>query len=238
MGANRQARQAGPQATNKVVLVGSGFVAGLIVGMVIMNFTGPSGQPGGSGAPAPITGGQQPGPDRVKLSRDIAQLEEIVRKDPNNYQAWVQLGNDFFDIGEAQKSVDAYSRALEIKDGDPNVLTDMGVMYRQLKDFPKAVAAFRRAAASSPTHPQSRMNLGVVLMHDLNDSKAAIEAWEDFLRVAPNDPNAENIRRSIEELRTKQGGGGAVGGAGGPGGVDLDKAARELSEQANPPAAK
>lgn len=235
MGANRQARQAGPQGANKIVLVGSGFVAGLIVGMVIMNFTGPSGQPGGSGAPAPITGGQAPGPDRVKLSRDIAQLEEIVRKDPNNYQAWVQLGNDFFDMGEAQKSVDAYQRALSIKDGDPNVLTDMGVMYRQLKDFPKALAAFRKAAAASPTHPQSRMNMGVVLMHDLNDPKGAIAAWEDFLRVAPNDPNAENIRRSIEELRMKEGGGGA---AGGPGGVDLDKAARDLAEQANSPAAK
>jgi tetratricopeptide (TPR) repeat protein len=231
MGANRQARQAGSQSPNTVFLVGGGFVAGLLVGMVIMNFMGPSGPSGGSGAPAPITGGQQAGPDRVKLSRDIAQLEEIVRKDPTNYQAWVQLGNDFFDIGEAQKSVDAYTRALSIKDGDPNVLTDMGVMYRQLKDFPKALAAFRKAAAASPTHPQSRLNMGVVLMHDLNDPQSAIAAWEDFLRVAPNDPNAESIRRSVEELRGREG--GAAGG-----GVDLDKAARELAEQANAPAAK
>ena len=227
MAANQQARKTGPAPQNKAVLVVGGFVAGLVVGMVIMNFTGPSGGAGGSGAPATITSNQQPGPDRIKLSRDIAQLEEILKKDPNNYQALVQLGNDYFDIGEAQKSVDTYLRALAVKDGDPNVLTDLGVMYRQLRDFPKAIAAFRKAAAASPTHPQSRMNLGVVLMHDLNDPKGAIAAWEDFLRVAPNDPNAPNIRRSIEELR-----GQAAGG------VDLEKAARELAEQANPPAAK
>jgi hypothetical protein len=71
------------------------------------------------------------------------------------------------------------------------------------------------------------MNIGVVLMHDMNDPKGAIAAWEDFLRAAPNDPNAENIRRSIEELR-----GQAAGG------TDLDKAARELGQQANSPAAK
>jgi cytochrome c-type biogenesis protein CcmH/NrfG len=227
MAANQQPRKTGTAAQNKAVLVVSGFIAGLVVGVVIMNFTGSSGGSGGSGAPAPITGGQQQGPDRVKLMRDISQLEEIIRKDPNNYQALVQLGNDFFDIGEAQKSVDAYGRALAIKDGDPNVLTDMGVMYRQLKDFPKAVAAFRRAAAASPTHPQSRMNLGVVLMHDLNDKVGAIAAWEDFLRAAPNDPNAESIRRSLAELK-----GQASGES------DLDKAARELGQQANPPAAK
>ena len=230
MAANQQPRKTGSDTQSKAIFVGSGFIAGLVVGVVIMNFTGgtgSSGSPGGGGAPAPITGGQEQGPDRIKLSRDIAQLEDIVKKDPKNYQALVQIGNDYFDLGEAQKSVDAYGKALAIKDGDPNVLTDMGVMYRQLKDFPKALAAFRRAAASSPTHPQSRMNIGVVLTHDLNDPKGAIEAWEDYLRVAPNDPNADNIRRSLEELRGKA-----------AGGVDLDKAARELGQQANSPAAK
>lgn len=227
MAANQQPRKTGSASQDKAVLVGGGFIAGLVVGLVIMVFVGPSGGPRVSDAPAPVTGGQQQGPDRIKLMRDISQLEDIVRKDPNNYQALVQLGNDYFDMGEAQKSVDAYGRALAIKPGDPNVLTDMGVMYRQLKDFPKAVAAFRKAAAASPTHPQSRMNLGVVLMHDLNDKPGAIAAWEDFLRVAPNDPNVESIRRSIAELK------GQAGGE-----SDLDRAARELGQQPSPPSPK
>ena len=228
MAANQQPRKSGSEAQNKAVLVGGGFIAGLVVGVIIMNFVGSPGGTKVSDAPPPITGGQQQGPDRVKLSREIAQAEEIVRKDPQNRQAWVQIGNDYFDLGEAQKSIDAYQRALAIKGDDPNVLTDMGVMYRQLKDFPKAVAAFRRAAAAGPTHPQSRMNLGVVLMHDMNDKAGAIAAWEDFLRVAPNDPNAESIRHSIEDLRAKDAGGG----------TDLDKAARELGAKANSPAPK
>jgi cytochrome c-type biogenesis protein CcmH/NrfG len=231
MAANQQApRKAGEQAQNKAILVGGGFVAGLIAGLVIMSFLGPSGGGGGpkvSSAPAPITGGEQSGPDRIKISRDIAQLEEMLRKDPKNYEGLVQLGNSYFDIGEAQKSVDAYERALAIKDSDPNVITDMGIMYRQLKQFPKAVAAFRKAAGTSPTHAQSRMNLGVVLMHDMNDKAGAIAAWEDYLRVAPNDPNADNIRRALTELKAQAGGE-----------TDLDKAARELGAQAPPPAAK
>jgi cytochrome c-type biogenesis protein CcmH/NrfG len=230
MATNPQPRKTGADVQSKAILVGSGFIAGLVVGVIIMNFTGSTGGSKVTDAPAPITGGQMPqqGPDRIKLSREIAQLEDIARKDPNNYQVLVQIGNDYFDLGEAQKSVDAYQRALAIKGDDPNVLTDMGVMYRQLKDFPKAAAAFRKAAAASPTHPQSRMNLGVVLMHDLNDKPGAIAAWEDYLRVAPNDPNAANIRRALEELR-----------AGQPAGeTDLDRAARELSQQANQPAPK
>jgi cytochrome c-type biogenesis protein CcmH/NrfG len=227
MAANQQPRKTGSDGQQKAILVGGGFIAGLVVGVVIMNFTGSTGGTKVSDAPAPITGGQQAGPDRIKLQREIAQAEEIVRKDPQNYQAWVQIGNDYFDLGEAQKSVDAYQRALAIKGDDPNVLTDMGVMYRQLKDYPKAVAAFRRAMAAGPTHPQSRMNLGVVLMHDLNDKAGAIAAWEDYLRVAPNDPNAEGIRRSITELKNQAGGES-----------DLDRAARELGSQSAPPPAR
>jgi len=230
MAAKQQPQKTGVDTQNKAILLGSGFIAGLIVGVIIMNFTGSTGTtggPGGFAAPPPMNEGQQQGPDRIKLSREIAQLEEIVKKDPKNLQALVQIGNDYFDLGEAQKSVDAYTKALAIKGDDPNVMTDMGIMYRQLKEFPKAAAAFRKAAAISPTHPQSRLNLGVVLMHDLQDPKGAIAAWEDYLRVAPNDPSAESIRRSVEQLR------GQVAG-----GVDLDKAARELGQQANPPAAK
>jgi cytochrome c-type biogenesis protein CcmH/NrfG len=128
-------------SSNKWILLATGFVAGLIVGVVLMNvFSGPSGGGSVSSAPAPVTpGAPQQGPDKLQLSRSIAQLQEMLKKDPNNYQALVQLGNDNFDIGAAPASIDAYRRAPAIKDDDPNVWTDLGVMYREVKDFQQAV---------------------------------------------------------------------------------------------------
>jgi cytochrome c-type biogenesis protein CcmH/NrfG len=217
-------------SSNKWILVASGFVAGLIVGVVIMLVASPSGGPGaGSSAPAPVTPGQAPqaGPDKLKLSREIAQLEDILRKDPANYDGLVSLGNDYFDLGEAQKSIDAYRKALAIRGNDPNVWTDMGVMYRQTRDFKSAADAFRKAIALDPRHTTSRFNLGVVMVHDLNDPKAGIEAWEGFLSVEPTGPRAEQVRAQLDELRkmsAKQ--------------SDLDKAAQTLGKQLNQPAAK
>lgn len=216
---------------NKWIVFASGLVAGLIVGVVMMSaFSGPTGGSAPSGAPAPVTPGQQPqqqGPDPVKIAADIRNLEAIVQQDPANYEAWKTLGDRFFDSDQPQKSVDAYRRALALNGVDPNVWTDMGVMYRELKNPQEAINAFRKAASLSPTHPQSRMNLGVVYMHDLNDTKAAIEAWEDYLRAVPNAPNAEQVRMSIAELRSRS-----------AGTSDLDKAAQELGQKLNQPAAK
>jgi len=218
--ATAKANSAKPGGTPPWLVFSSGLVAGLVLGVIVMTVFGGPGGGSRQGAPAPVTPAQQQGPDRIKLSRDIAQLEEIVNKDPGNYQAWVQLGNDLFDMRESRRSIEAYRKALAINGSDPNVWTDMGVMYRDLKDYQEAIASFRKAAAVGPNHPESRLNLGVVYLHDLNDYPKAIAAWEDFLRVEPTGQRADSIREQLEQMRQMA-----------AGQTDLDKAAAELQKK-------
>ena len=81
----------------------------------------------------------------------------------------------------------AYEQALTLKPGDSNVTTDLGIALRGLHDPEGAVARFREAAKADPKHPQSRFNLGLVLLHDLGKKDEARAAWEDYLKVAPKD---------------------------------------------------
>ena len=53
MAANQQPRKTGSDTQNKAILVGSGFIAGLVVGVIIMNFTGTTGSPAARADPAP-----------------------------------------------------------------------------------------------------------------------------------------------------------------------------------------
>jgi hypothetical protein len=43
--------------------------------------------------------------------------------------------------------------------------------------------------------------LGVILFHDKGDLKGAIEAWEDYLKVDPHSPRAENIRIQLRKMK-------------------------------------
>ena len=131
----------------------------------------------------------------------ISSLQSIVARDPKNVQAWIQLGNDFFDTHQAQKAVEAYGRALELQPNDPNVLTDQGVMYRELRQFDKAAANFQKANQADPKHVQSLFNLGIVFAHDLKQPQKAVEAWERVVKIAPQSDQASHARQSIEELR-------------------------------------
>ena len=113
----------------------------------------------------------------------------------------MELGNLYFDSDQPKEAIEAYSQYLAIKPDNPDVRTDMGIMYRKLGDFDRAIEEFRKAAQTDPKHINSRYNIGIVLLHDKQDIKGAIKAWEDYLKVDPNSERAQRIRAQIEKMK-------------------------------------
>ncbi|HUL36693.1 MAG TPA: tetratricopeptide repeat protein [Thermodesulfobacteriota bacterium] len=150
------------------------------------------------GAPAPAP----PARSSIETTSQIQTLKEIVKKDPKNLPAWVELGNLYFDTDQPKEAIEAYKQYLASKPDNPDVRTDMGIMYRKLGEFDKAIEEFKKAAQSDPKHINSRYNLGLVLLHDKQDMKAAIKAWEDYLKVDPKSERAQRIRVQIEKMKT------------------------------------
>jgi len=146
------------------------------------------------------------------VEQRIAVAKQLVAQNPKDVQAWISLGNDYFDSHQAQAAVDAYANALALDPKNPDVLTDQGVMYRELRQYDKAVANFLKANQVAPTHMQSLFNAGVVYAYDLNDPKRAEETW---LKVIANDKSgrfAAQAGNAIAELRQR----GATPGVPGP----------------------
>jgi cytochrome c-type biogenesis protein CcmH/NrfG len=138
----------------------------------------------------------------IEVASQIQTLKEIIKKDPKNLAAWVELGNLYFDTDQPKEAIEAYRQYLAIKPDNPDVRTDMGIMYRKLGEFDRAIEEFRKAAQNDPKHVNSRYNLGLVLLHDKGDMKAAIKAWEDYLKVDPSSERAQRIRAQIEKMKT------------------------------------
>lgn len=134
--------------------------------------------------------------------QQIFAAQQAVERDPKNAQAWITLGNGYFDSHQPQKAVEAYDKALALKPGDPNVLTDQGIMYREMRAFPKAAAAFEKAAKADPKHLQSRFNLGVVYAFDLKDPKKAAQAWNQVVALDPTGEQGAKARQALETLKT------------------------------------
>ena len=136
-------------------------------------------------------------------SQRILSLEKIVADDPGNANAWVELGNLYFDSGNHQGAIRSYLKYLELEPENPNVLTDLGVMYRRNGQPQEALASFERAMAADPSHQQSRFNKGVVLMQDLGRADEATRIWEELTVLNPDFlmPSGQRLKDVVEGLK-------------------------------------
>lgn len=159
------------------------------------------------GMPAPEKGaGEDQRPDLATMADPrIREVQAFLKENPDNAQAWIELGNTFFDLDRLGDAINAYGKALSIQPDNPHVLTDLGVMYRRNNEPEKALEAFGKAIAVQPDFETAWFNKGIVYMHDLNDLPKAIEAWEQLVKVNPTarTSGGKLVSELIETLKTK-----------------------------------
>ena len=172
------------------------FVAGLTAALMVPLVACRHAQPqiptatGMTHAAAPSASGTQ---------TQIAATRQSV--EPVNAAGWIALGNKYFDSQQRQKAVEAYSKALQLEPNNPDVLTDQGVMYRELGAFDKAIANFEKASTINPRHLPSLLNLGVLYAQDLKDPDKAIKIWTHLIQIAPATVQAARAGAYIEQLK-------------------------------------
>lgn len=139
------------------------------------------------------------------MAERIRELEAETARNPSGLAAWIELGNLYFDTDQPRKAIEAYRRALALDPDNADVWTDLGVMYRREGNPEEAVRCFERAMAIDPRHEISRLNKGIVLLHDLKDEAGAIRAWEELLAINPLAavPGGMTVDRMVQGLKQK-----------------------------------
>lgn len=195
-----------------------GFIAGYLLHEVMASRQPPRFVAGAGVAPSPMAGGpagqagqampggeggapaQAPQQDPT-FDQAIQQLEQLVQQNPNDAEAVRRLADLYFDQARWGQARDLYSRFLELEPGNADVLSDLGVVYRGLKDYPKALAQFDEAQRLVPDHWQSRYNEVIVLAFDLKKYDEAEQVLAELERLQPGNPNVAQLAQEMEKQR-------------------------------------
>ncbi len=174
------------------------FIAGFICGVVFTVI-----KSGGSSPVAQNT--SQPSAQDQQEAQAILNLEAEVTANPENYNAWTQLGHLYFDSNQVDKAIGAYTKSLELHSGNANIWTDLGVMYRRSGAPEKAIEAFEKAMSMDSSHAPSRFNKGIVLHFDLGKTDAAVESWMSVLAINPDykTGNGMPLQDLIDQVKTQ-----------------------------------
>lgn len=184
-----------PQSQDRFVFLVVGLAIGAVVAYGAVKLFSGGGGDRPAPPPAPLSAPQ------TDVSETVDRLKGVVAADPNNYDAWVQLGNTYFDSNQPSLAAQAYEKALSLKGSSADVRTDLGIMYRELGRAQEALTQFQKALELDPRHFNSRLNIGVVQLYDLKNYRAALAAWEELQRLYPDDERSKQLQTQMQGLR-------------------------------------
>ncbi|HLX10818.1 MAG TPA: tetratricopeptide repeat protein [Thermoanaerobaculia bacterium] len=170
---------------------------------------GPDSGAGGAGAPGAPSGGAAPPPAMA----EVQQLRDYVATHPKDADAVLKLANLNFDISNWGRARDLYTQYIGLRQANPDVLTDLGTCYRNMRQFDSALEQFRHAEKLAPEHWKSRFAEVVVLGFDLNQQAAADQAFARLQAIAPSQPEVAQLGAALQRHRAS----GTASGTGGSG---------------------
>ena len=149
-------------------------------------------------------------PRDVQLLRELAGVYLAHASEAADRAQRLQLRNAYLapatsvsgilEIGGRPLDVDPITNAVST-----SLEGDISAAFGEAQDAARQrVDTLKRVTAINPSDPSSQLELARAAT-DANDSATAIAAYERFLKLAPNDPTAPEVRRTLRQLRGSAG---------------------------------
>ncbi len=198
----------GVRMETTVIIALVALVVGFFAGE-IMNFSKPSGPPpqqSQMGQQPSQMPAQRPGLTPEQQRSKILDLEKKVASNPDDGEAWNELGHLYLNDHQPKQGIPAFKKVLALNPNNAHAWTDLGIMYGQNKQPVEAVAAFDKAIELEPSNEESRHRKASVLMQDLNDPEGGIKAFEELLKINPAATlgDGQSLREMVDRLKKRE----------------------------------
>ncbi|MBE9564359.1 MAG: tetratricopeptide repeat protein [Proteobacteria bacterium] len=122
-----------------------------------------------------------------KYAQAVSLLNAVIEREKRLPSPYVNIAiahNKLGDVKEAEKNLIS---ALKLDIGHPVANNELGLLYRKAGKFNAARTAYENAIKDNPEYLAAKRNLGVLCDLYLHDFNCALEQFEDYLDIAPND---------------------------------------------------
>jgi cytochrome c-type biogenesis protein CcmH/NrfG len=148
----------------------------------------------------------------------VQSLLTIIKSDPKNAGAHVQLANTYFDAERYPDAIKWYEEALKLDPKNPDASTDLGVSYYYSGRTDDALKQFENSLKMNPKHAKTLFNKGIVLAFGKRDLEGATVAWQQVVQLAPGTPEAQAAQQGLQGIAAARGRAPAPAPAPGPSG--------------------
>jgi tetratricopeptide (TPR) repeat protein len=159
------------------------------------------GQRQGVGTTVPARTGS--GPSMLVGDIELRALRQAASREDTPIPSLLQLAHVALDQGRLDEAREVYGRVLAREAGNVEAITHLGAVLYQEGRVDEALAKVDEALRIDSTYIHAHWDRTQYLFHGKQDFPASARAAEAFLRVQPEGPDADSVRRLLGEARAK-----------------------------------
>ncbi|NIM03670.1 tetratricopeptide repeat protein, partial [bacterium] len=145
-----------------------------------------------------------------KYAKNSATLAKAARECELSYKSYplnvdnnYELGNAYARLGEKEKAIRAYLKAIDANPGYDEIYSNLGIMYGQTNRIPEAIEALIKSIEINPLSASTRSYLGQVYIGKKEWEKAA-EQYREILELEPENAKAKTNLSYVQAQMEKK----------------------------------
>jgi tetratricopeptide (TPR) repeat protein len=117
--------------------------------------------------------------------RALSHFTEVIKRNPNNAEAYFQMGHCLGKLGRYRESIEPYRQSLRIQPNDADTQNNLCVAYEKIGKCSEAIASCREAAKLKPDLAEPYNNMAWCFL-SLGRYEEANVATREAIRLKPD----------------------------------------------------
>ena len=146
-----------------------------------------------------ITGNAQ----SIVAADDLDGLARAAKDRPTDPAAHLAYASALLEAGKLVDALRAFDTAARLDPADPMPKAYGGWIVALAGLTDEALSRLDAAVATDPSYPDARFFRGMTLLRGRNDRAAASVELREYLRLAPNGPERDQVQAILDELEAE-----------------------------------
>ena len=134
----------------------------------------------------------------------IVELERVLDGEPDNYDAFYDLGHVYFELGDYETAIDNFENVLSYEDNQNSEVLyyALAQAYEANNQIDKAISNYLKAIAVNDKFLLAYKKVGILFLAR-GDYEDAVEYFENYMDFDIPDEEKASVQKLIDRVKTK-----------------------------------